>query len=71
MNSVAVPVIEYRVITECGRIFSWSATSPDSLFYEFKRDTGLSISSAMPFKDYEAEDKQLELNHEYEKGDAA
>jgi hypothetical protein len=65
-NSVAVPVIEYRIITTEGRIFSWSATSPDALFYEFKRDTGLSISSAMPFKDYEAEDKQLEFNAELE-----
>jgi hypothetical protein len=71
MNSVAVPVIEYRVITECGRIFSWSATSIDSLFYEFKRDTGMSISQAMPFKDYEAEDKQLEFNAEHEIKDVA
>jgi hypothetical protein len=67
-NSVAVPVIEYRVITTEGRIFSWSATSIDSLFYEFKRDTGLSIASAMPFEDgFE----QLEMNAEHEGADAA
>jgi hypothetical protein len=65
-NSAALPVIEYRVITDCGRIFSWSSTSPDSLFYEFKRDTGLSIASAIPFKDYEVEDAQMELNAELE-----
>jgi hypothetical protein len=64
-NSVAIQVIEYRVITTCGRIFSWSATSLDALFYEFKRDTGLSISQAMPFAD---DYDQLQLNSEYEGG---
>jgi hypothetical protein len=75
MNSVAVSVIEYRVITECGRIFSWSATSPDSLFYEFKRDKGLSIAMAEPYADWEARQvdgyEQLELNAEHEGMDAA
>lgn len=68
MNSVAIPVIEYRVITECGRTFSWSATSPESAMYEIKRDKLLTVVDIMPYKLWEAlqEDgfKQLELNHE-------
>jgi hypothetical protein len=75
MNSVAVPVIEYRVITECNRIFSWSATSPESAMYEIKRDKLLSVMDIMPYKLWEAlqEDgfKQLELNAEHEGADAA
>lgn len=43
MNSVAVPVIEYRAITECGRAFSWSAETTMSAIYEIKRDKGLTV----------------------------
>jgi hypothetical protein len=75
MNSVALPVIEYRALTECGRILSWSATSPMSAMYEIKRDKLLTVVEIMPYKLWEAlqEDgyKQLELVAEYEKGDSA
>jgi hypothetical protein len=74
-NSVALPVIEYRAITECGRILSWSATSPESAMYEIKRDKLLSVVEIMPFKLWEAlqEDgfKQLELNSEIEGANTA
>jgi hypothetical protein len=74
MNSVALPIIEYRAITEDGRILSWSATSPMSAMYEIKRDKLLTVVEIMPFKLWEAlqEDgfKQLELNSEIE-GDTA
>jgi hypothetical protein len=72
MNSVAVPVIEYRAITECGRVFSWSATSPQSVFYEIKRDKGLSVVLVEPYSLYEEEClKQLELNSEHEGANTA
>ena len=43
MNSVAIPVIEYRAVTECGRILTHSATSLESACYEIKRDRNLTV----------------------------
>jgi hypothetical protein len=69
-NSVAVPVIEYRIETMCGRIISHSATDSQDLLDSFKRVWGLSIAIAEPFALWEARQsdgyEQLELNSEHE-----
>lgn len=68
-NSVAIPVIEYRAVTECGRILTHSAVSPKSACYEILRDRYMSVVEIMPYKLWEAlqEDgyKQLEYNAEH------
>lgn len=53
MNSVAVPVIEYRAITECGRILSWSAETAIAAMYEIKRDMDLSVVMIEPWSNWE------------------
>lgn len=65
MNSVALPIIEYCIQTEFGRIFSWSATSPSAAAYEIKRDKYLTAMIVTPYTEYEAEQdgyEQLEYN---------
>lgn len=64
-NSVALPVFEYRIETECGRIFSWSATSPESAAYEIKRDKYLTAMIVTPYTEYEAEQSTREAQEEY------
>lgn len=74
-NSVALPIIEYRAITSCNRILSWSATSPESAMFEIKRDKYLTVVDIMPYKLWEAlqtdEHSQLELNSDHEGVSAA
>ena len=53
-NSVAVPVIEYRAVTECGRILTHSATSQQSACYEILRDRYMSVSWIEPWSVWEA-----------------
>lgn len=78
MNSVAIPVIEYRVETLCGRIISHSATDSQDLLDSFQRVWGLSIGIAEPFALWESRQPlqadnydQLELNSEYEGANTA
>lgn len=69
VNSAALPVFEYCIHTECGRIFSWSATSPSAAAYEIKRDKYLTAMIVTPYTEYEAMQdgyEQLKYNAELE-----
>lgn len=63
--SVALTIFEYRIETEDGRIFSWSATSPESAAYEIKRDKYLTAMIVIPYTEYETEQATREAQEEY------
>lgn len=69
---------EYRVLTECGRNFAWSADSLEDLFRSLSHRSYFAKHVQL-MSDYEAELEQQyeqerlvhELNEAIEKGDAA
>lgn len=67
MRSSETPLTEYRVVTEAGRIFSWSAFDYNDLFRELRRK-GHAPIYARPMSEYEAEviarEEQERLHHE-------
>jgi hypothetical protein len=71
-------LIEYRVLTECGRNFCWSAESLDDLFrkmsyrgYFAKHVQLMSEYEAECERQYEQARLERELQEAVEKGDAA
>jgi hypothetical protein len=53
-------LVEYLVLTECGRRFAWSALGYDQLFRDM-RERNYTVTFVMPLKEYEA--RESELNH--------
>lgn len=58
VKTAAVPLVEYRVETQCGRIFAWSA--PD-LYWLFNRLTerGYQAKKVQLWSEFEAEQAAL------------
>ncbi|UPK42502.1 hypothetical protein [Paenibacillus pabuli] len=67
LRSSETPLTEYRVVTEDGRIFSWSAFDYNDLFAQLRR-RGHAPIYAKPMGEYEAEvmarEDQERLHHE-------
>ncbi|WP_145413760.1 hypothetical protein [Paenibacillus xylanexedens] len=67
LRSSETPLTEYRVVTESGRIFCWSAFDYDHLFRSM-RDRGHTPVYAKPMSEYEADimarEDQERLHHE-------
>lgn len=60
--------IEWRVETECGRIFNWSAVDLENLILRMT-EKGYRLTFVMELSEYERmiADEQRVLNHEHEK----
>lgn len=67
LRSSETPLTEYRVVTEDGRIFSWSAFDYNDLFQQL-RLRGHAPIFAKPMSEYEADimarEDQERLHHE-------
>lgn len=63
-------LVEYLVLTQCGRRFGWSAPGLDTLFRDM-RDRDYTVTYVKPMTEYEAEvtarEEQEELNYELDK----
>lgn len=53
-NTAAVPVIDYRVESKCGRIYGWAATDMFDLFRQLQ-ERGIEADRVLPMSEYEAE----------------
>ncbi len=51
-------LVEYKVITECGRNFAWSAPGLDSLFRDMQ-ERDYKVKFVMPMEEYKARESEL------------
>lgn len=51
-------LVEYLVLTECGRRFAWSALGYDQLFRDM-HERNYTVTFVMPYKEYEERERGL------------